>query len=61
MSAGPAGRRRRAGLAGVLLVAILVLALALRLKGVSWGLPYSFVNADESTVVPKAAAAARGT
>jgi 4-amino-4-deoxy-L-arabinose transferase-like glycosyltransferase len=60
VSAGPAGRRRRVGLAGVLLVAILVLALALRLKGVSWGLPYSFVNADESTVVPKAAAAARG-
>ena len=60
MSAGPAGRRRRVSLAGVLLVAILVLALALRLKGITWGLPYSFVNADESTVVPKAAAAARG-
>ena len=60
MSAGPAGRRRSVSLAGVLLAAILVLALVLRLKGVSWGLPYSFVNADESTVVPKAAAAARG-
>ena len=60
MSAGPGGRRARVTLAGVLLVAILVLALVLRLKGVSWGLPYSFVNADESTVLPKAAAAARG-
>ena len=60
VSAGPAGRRRSISLAGVLLVAILVLALALRLKGVTWGLPYSFVNADESTVVPKAVAAARG-
>ncbi len=39
---------------------MLVLALALRLKGVAWGLPYSFVNADESMVVPRAFAAARG-
>ncbi len=60
MSGSSAGRRRRVGLAGVLLVAVLVLALALRLKGVAWGLPYSFVNADESVVVPKAFAAARG-
>ena len=37
-----------------------MLALALRLKGVDWGLPYSLVNVDESTVVPKAFAAARG-
>ena len=60
MSAGATGRRRRVGLAGVLVLAILVLALALRLKGIGYGLPFSFVNADESTVVPKAAAAARG-
>ncbi|MGE5228160.1 MAG: ArnT family glycosyltransferase [Deltaproteobacteria bacterium] len=60
MSAGRSGRRRSVSLAGVLLAAVLVLALVLRLKGISWGLPYSFVNADESTVVPKAAAAARG-
>ncbi len=52
--------RRRLGIAGVLLGAVLVLALALRLKGIAWGLPYSFVNADESMVVPKAFAAARG-
>jgi 4-amino-4-deoxy-L-arabinose transferase-like glycosyltransferase len=55
-----AGRGRRLGLTGALLLAILSLALALRLKGIDWGLPYSFVNADESTVVPKAFAAARG-
>ena len=60
MSAGVTGGRRRVGLAGVLLVAILVLALALRLRGVAYGLPYSFVNSDESTVVPKAFHAAQG-
>ena len=60
MSAGATGRRRRVGLAGVLLIAILVLALALRLKGVAYGLPYSFVNSDESMVVPKAFHAAQG-
>lgn len=60
MSGSAPGRRRRVGLAGVLLVLILVLALALRLKGVAWGLPYSFVNVDESMVVPKAFGAARG-
>ena len=60
MSAGATGRRRRVGLAGVLLIAILVLALALRLKGVAYGLPYSFVNSDESMVVPKAFQAAQG-
>ena len=52
--------RRRIGLAGVALAAVLALALALRLAGVAWGLPFSFVNADESMVVPKAFAAARG-
>jgi 4-amino-4-deoxy-L-arabinose transferase-like glycosyltransferase len=60
VSAGATGRRRRVGLAGVLLVAILVLALVLRLKGIDYGLPYSFVNSDESTVVPKAFRAAQG-
>jgi hypothetical protein len=51
---------RRHGLAGALLLGVLALALALRLKGVAWGLPYSFVNVDESTVLPKAFAVARG-
>ena len=60
MSRDSAGRGRRLGLAGALLLAILVLALALRLKGIAYGLPYSFVNADESMVVPKAFQAARG-
>lgn len=60
MSRPAFGRRLRLDLPGVLLLVILALALALRLKGVAWGLPYSFVNADESTVVPKAFAAARG-
>ena len=55
-----AGLRKRPGVAGALLVAVLVLALALRLKGVGWGLPFSFVNADESVVVPKAFGVARG-
>ena len=45
---------------GALLFAVLALALVLRLDGIGWGLPYSFVNVDESTVVPKAFAAARG-
>jgi 4-amino-4-deoxy-L-arabinose transferase-like glycosyltransferase len=55
-----AGLWKRPGVAAALLVAVLVLALALRLKGVGWGLPFSFVNADESTVVPKAFGVARG-
>lgn len=54
------GSRRRLDLSGALLLAILALALALRLAGIAWGLPYSFVNADESMVVPKAFAAASG-
>ena len=53
MKSGPAGLWRRPGVAGVLLLAVLVLALALRLKGVAYGLPFSFVNADESIVVPR--------
>jgi 4-amino-4-deoxy-L-arabinose transferase-like glycosyltransferase len=54
------GGRRRLGVAGVLLAAILVLALALRLKGIAYGLPYSFVNSDESMVVPRAFHVAQG-
>ena len=57
--AGAASRRSRA-LVLVLLAAVLVLAAALRLKGIAWGLPYSLVNVDESTVLPKAFGAARG-
>lgn len=58
--AGQASRRaRRLDSVTLVLFAILVLALAFRLKGIAYGLPFSFVNADESTVVPKAAAAAR--
>jgi 4-amino-4-deoxy-L-arabinose transferase-like glycosyltransferase len=49
---------RRLGL--VLLAAVLVLAAALRLKGIGWGLPLSLVNVDESTVLPKAFGVARG-
>jgi len=60
VSAGGTGRGGRVGLHGVLLILILILALALRLKGVGYGLPYSFVNADESVVVPKAFHAAQG-
>jgi hypothetical protein len=55
-----AGPWKRPGVAGALLVAVLVLALGLRLKGVDWGLPFSFINADESVVVPKAFGVARG-
>jgi hypothetical protein len=60
VNSGPAGLWRRLGVAGALLLAVLVLALALRLKGVAYGLPYSFVNADESIVIPKAFHVARG-
>ena len=60
MKRGAAGLWRRHGVAGALLLAVLVLAAALRLKGITYGLPYSFVNTDESIVVPKAFQAARG-
>ena len=56
-----AGLFERRGVAFALLGAVLVLALVLRLKGVAWGLPYSFVNVDESVVVPKAFDAMRGS
>ena len=55
------GSVRRAGLAGAALATVLVLALALRLQGIAWGLPYNFVNPDEGTVVPKAVHAALGS
>lgn len=60
MSRPDGGPRPHRALGGALLLAILVFALVLRLKGVAWGLPYSFVNVDESTVVPKAFSAANG-
>lgn len=47
-------------MAAALLAAVLVVAAALRLKGIAWGLPYSFINADESTVMPIAFRAAQG-
>jgi len=51
---------RRPWVAEALLAAVLVLAAFLRLRGIAWGLPYSFVNADESTVVPIAFKVAQG-
>lgn len=60
MSERPDRWWRRRCLAGALLVAILVFATVLRLKGIAWGLPYSFINADESTVVPIAFRISRG-
>ncbi len=51
---------RRAGWAGAAVVPVLALALALRLQGIAWGLPYNFVNPDEGTVVPKAVHVALG-
>lgn len=60
VSERPAPWWRRPGVAAALLAAILVLAAILRLKGIAWGLPYSFVNVDESLVVPIAARVARG-
>ena len=60
MKEAAARLRPRRGVAGALLAAILVLALVLRLKGIAWGLPYSFINIDETVVVPKAFAVARG-
>ena len=51
---------KRPWVAAALLAAVLVLAAALRLKGIAWGLPGSFINADESTVMPIAFKAAQG-
>jgi 4-amino-4-deoxy-L-arabinose transferase-like glycosyltransferase len=55
-----AARLRPARPALLLLAVILLLALVLRLKGVTWGLPYNFVNPDEGTIVPKAFRIATG-
>jgi hypothetical protein len=60
LSAWPARLWRRRSWAGLTLLAVLALALALRLHGITWGLPYAFINPDEGTVVPKAFAVARG-
>ena len=53
-------RHHRGAAAALLLAVILVVALVLRLKGISYGLPYSLINIDETVVVPKGFAAARG-
>ncbi len=39
---------------GIVLAAILVLAAALRLTGIRYGLPLSVLNPDESSIVPRA-------
>jgi len=48
------------GWAGVVVLALLLLAAALRLKGVSWGLPYSYQDPDERVVLLHALRIARG-
>ena len=42
------------------LAAILALAAALRIVGVRYGLPYSFLNPDETSIVPRAWGIAHG-
>ena len=56
----PGQLRRRLGPFELLLLAVLALALAFRLHGVTWGLPYNFLDPDEGTIVPKAFHVARG-
>lgn len=53
-------RTHREAAGTLLLAAILVVALGLRLWGIAWGLPHSLINIDETVVVPKAFAVARG-
>ncbi len=48
------------GWTGVVVLAILVVAAYLRLKGVSWGLPYCYQNPDEKVVLARAFRIARG-
>lgn len=56
----PGALRRRVGVVELLLLAVLALALAMRLHGITWGLPYNFLDPDEGTIVPKAFHVARG-
>ena len=44
----------------IALGAILVLAAALRLVGIRYGLPYPFLNPDEANIVPRAWAIGHG-
>ncbi len=53
-------RERREAAGALLLAAILILALILRLDGITWGLPHSLINIDETVVVPKGFSVARG-
>jgi 4-amino-4-deoxy-L-arabinose transferase-like glycosyltransferase len=48
------------GWTGVVVLVILVVAAYLRLKGVSWGLPYAYQNPDEKVVLARAFRVARG-
>lgn len=48
------------GWTGIVLLAILAVAAYLRLKGVSWGLPYAYQNPDEKVVLARAFRIARG-
>ncbi|HMK92199.1 MAG TPA: glycosyltransferase family 39 protein [Thermoleophilia bacterium] len=48
------------GWTGLALVIILAVAAYLRLRGVHWGLPYSYQNADERVVLQRAFRVARG-
>ncbi len=51
MLAALAALPRAIGWTGIVVVALLLLAAALRLKGVSWGLPYSYQDPDEGVVL----------
>ncbi|HMK91575.1 MAG TPA: hypothetical protein VK576_01120, partial [Thermoleophilia bacterium] len=48
------------GWTGLALLGILTVATYLRLRGVHWGLPYSYQNADERVVLQRAFRVARG-
>jgi len=60
MLAAGAALPRTVGWTGLAVVALLLLAAALRLKGVSWGLPYSYQDPDERVVLLHALRIARG-
>ncbi len=60
MLAALAALPRAIGWTGIVVVALLLLAAALRLKGVSWGLPYSCQDPDERVVLLHALRIARG-